>query len=226
MTGPHPAIPLFLKTIPRAELDARQTREERLAFWINAYNRLVGEGIAALGIRQSVWEVPDFFRRIGYRIGDLSFNADEIEHGLLRGNRPSPISGVVPFREGDPRGEYVITPMDPRIHFALTCGARSCPPVRRYHPEQLDEELDAAARTFVNREVRLEAGRLTASELFKWFREDFEGFPGGFAGFLARYLEDGWVRRATVERGVARITWRPYDWSLQLPGAPARDRVE
>lgn len=224
MTGPP--IPLFFKTIPRAELDARRTREERLAFWINAYNRLVGEGITALGLRQSVWEVPDFFTRIGYEIADLSFNADEIEHGLLRGNRPSPLSRVVPFRAGDPRGTYVITPMDPRIHFALSCGARSCPPVQTYHPEQLDAQLEAATRAFVNREVRLEDGRLTASELFKWFREDFEGFPGGLAGFLARNLEDGPVRQAVVERGVARIAWRPYDWSLQLPAPPDRDRVE
>ena len=218
--------PLILTTIPGAQLEALETQAERLAFWINTYNALVIEGIAALEIRQSVWEVPHFFARISCCIGDLTFNADEIEHGVLRGNRPNPLSGADTFRAGDPRTKYVISPMDPRVHFAISCGARSCPPIRTYDPRELDQQLDDATRAFVNQEIRLEGGRLTGSELLKWFREDFEDFPGGLAGFLARYLEDGPVRRAVVERGVTGMAWRPYDWSLQLPAPPADGGVK
>lgn len=214
--------PVILHSVPQSTLDALRTREECLAFWINAYNALVAEGIQALGIRQSVWEVPDFFARICSRIGDLIFSADEIEHGVLRGNRPSPLSRRVPFPVGDPQRPYAITPLNPRIHFAITCGARSCPPVRTYHPRRLDEQLDAATRAFLEREVTLDGESLTASELFKWFREDFDDFSGGLVGFLAWHLEEGPVRRAVLEHGVEGMTWRPYDWRLQLP-VPASD---
>lgn len=214
---------VVLHSVPRSTLDVLQTRAERLAFWINAYNALVAEGIRALGIRQSVWEVPDFFAQICCRIGELVFSADEIEHGVLRGNRPSPLSRKVPFPAGDPRRPYAITPLDPRIHFAISCGARSCPPVRTYHPPGLDVQLNAVTRAFVEREVTLDGESLIASELFKWFREDFDDFSGGLAGFLAGYLEEGAVRRAVLEHGVEGMTWRPYDWRLQLPVPTAPD---
>lgn len=207
---------VILRKARRSTLDALKTREERLAFWIDVYNALVAEGISSLGIRESVWEVADFFERVSYRVGDLLFSPDEIEHGVLRGNRPHPLTGMTPFEAGDPRLRHAMTPLDPRIHFAISCGARSCPTVRIYHSERLDEQLDAAARTFVNEHVALEGGRLTASELFRWFRADFDDFPGGLAGVLTRYLDDGPVRWAVMAHGVAGIAWRPYDWRLEL----------
>ncbi len=57
------------------------TRENRLAFWINVYNDLVTERLAALGIRPTVWEVPDFFERIRTGFAELDFPANDIEHG-------------------------------------------------------------------------------------------------------------------------------------------------
>lgn len=216
----------ILKSFSRSTLEGLDTREERLAFWINAYNALVVDGIQALRIRQSVWEVPDFFARISYRIGDLVFSADDIEHGVLRGNRPHPLSKAAPFRTGDARRQYVVTPVDPRIHFALSCQARSCPSVREYRPEGLDAQLDVATREFVNREVTLEDGHLAVSELFGWFCEDFDESPGGLAGFLTHHLEDGPVQQAVREQGVARMTWRPYDWRLRVPVPTALDGRE
>lgn len=212
-TRPRMGRVIFRKA-RRSTLDVLRTRDERLAFWINEYNALVAHGISTLGIRQSVWEVPDFFERVSYRVGDLVFSADEIEHGLLRGNRPHPVTGMTSFEPSDARLRYAIMPFDPRIHFTLNCGARSCPPVRVYQPERLNEQLDAAARAFVNEHVTLEGGRLMASELFKWFRADFGELPGGLAGVLTRYLDDGPVRQAVMTRGVAGIAWRPYDWRL------------
>ncbi|MBI2527097.1 MAG: hypothetical protein HYV93_14080 [Candidatus Rokubacteria bacterium] len=59
---------------------------------------------------------------------------------------------------------------------------------------------------------------MTASPIFHWFRADFEEAPGGLAGFLARYLEDGPARRAIIERGLGDIAWGAYDWSVPPPG--------
>lgn len=200
------------------ELDARalaiERRDERLAFWINAYNAAVEAGIARLGLRRSVWEVPDFFARVSCRLGERLLSADDIEHGILRGNRPSPLGGAPPFAPGDPRGPLAIVPMDPRIHFAVNCGARSCPPVRPFEARALDAQLDAATRSYLEREVTLENGVLMASEIFRWFRGDFEEYPGGLKELLLRYLPEGAVRRALIVRGFALIEYRPYDWRL------------
>jgi hypothetical protein len=194
-------------------------RPARLAAWINAYNRLVADGIVALGIRQTVWEVPDFFDRICLRVGELVFSANDIEHGVLRGNRPNPLSGATPFPEGDPRRRSSIVPPEARIHFAINCGARSCPAARLYHPETLDDELEEATRSFVNREVALEGGVISASPIFQWFRADFAALPGGLPGFLARYLADDAVRRALLGGGEAALSWRSYDW--RVPREPS-----
>lgn len=101
---------LILETFDGPAMDALQTRQQRLAFWINTYNTLVVDGIVALGIRKSVWGVPEFFERISCRIDGLVFSAEEIEHGVLRGNRASPLSGRVPFAEDDPRMAHAIRP--------------------------------------------------------------------------------------------------------------------
>lgn len=122
-------------------------------------NALVSEGILALGIRQSVWEVENFFGRISHGVGAQVFSADKIEHGVVR-------------------------------------GGRSCPTARRYHPAGLSEQAD------------------------------FDGLPGGLAGFLARYLEDGPARQAVFEGGVARLARRPFDWGLALSTPPDGRRDE
>src|SRR5690606_36544813 len=103
--------------------------EERAALWINIYNALTIDAVIAFGIRESVREVPrmGFFRQAAYCIGGHIFSLDDIEHGILRGNRRHPAYPVPQFDEKDPR-RYAILPFEPKIHFALTCASRSCPP--------------------------------------------------------------------------------------------------
>ncbi len=217
--------PLILGDIPAGSLDALETRAQRLAFWINAYNGLVARGLVALGVGGTVWEVPGFFDRIGCRAGDLVVSANDIEHGILRGNRPGPLATTEPFPDGDPRRRHALTPVDPRVHFAISCGARSCPAVRTYDALDLDAQLDAATRAFVTLEVTLEGARLTASRIFDWFRTDFAEQPGGLTGFLLCYLDDGPARRAVLEGGLAAVAWRPYDWRIQPPALPSQPAI-
>jgi len=193
---------------------AHGSRGQRLAFWINAYNAVVARGITRLALRESVWEVPDFFGVVSCRVGELVLSADDIEHGVLRANRPSPLTGAPPFEHGDPRLPLVVEPMDARIHFAISCGARSCPLVRPYDVDALESQLDDATRSYLAQELTVADHVLFAPELFRWFRDDFEASPGGLQAFLLRHLPPGPVRRAVDERGVALIEYRPYDWRL------------
>ena len=185
----------------------------RLAFWINVYNALVLHAIVALGIRRSVHEVLLFFMRVSYLIGGFRMSLDDIEHGVLRGNRSRPFPPLRPFGRLDARGALALDRVDPRIHFALHCGAQSCPPVGVYRAQAIDQQLDLAARNFINQTVALdEAGRVTCSKIFRWDRADFE-MAGGLVPFLLRYLDEGPARRALADAS-PRFRWTSYQWTL------------
>src|SRR5262245_20387566 len=188
-------------------------RAARLAFWINVYNALVIHAIVALGIRRTVQEVPLLFVRASYRVGDFCLSLDDIEHGVLRANRRPPFPPLRPFGRLDPRGALALDALDPRIHFALHCGAQSCPPVGVYRAQALDHQLDLAARNFSNQTVALDsAGRVTCSKIFRWYRADFDG-TGGLVPFLLRYLDEGPARRALADSS-PRFRWTSYQWTL------------
>ncbi len=189
-----------------------QGRPERTAFWINLYNALVLDAVISFGVTTSIRETPGFFHRAAYQVGGHRFALDEIEHGLLRRNRPAFPRLPPPFATDNPRVALGPGALDPRVHFALNCGTRSCPPVAFYEAEYLDAQLDAAASSFINAEgVRVEKdGSVTLSPLFASYAEDFGGAEGARAWVL-RYLSDRTLR-SRVAAGPLRTG--AYDWSL------------
>lgn len=192
-------------------------REEKLAFWINIYNTLVIHGIIELDIKESVREITGFFSRFSYTIDGLAFTPDDIEHGILRGNRHPPYRVFRPFSSSDQRLSYIIYPPDPRIHFTLVCGSTSCPPINFYKAEKIDEQMDLAASGFINGpevEIIPVHNRLRLSPIFKWYSHDF-GDRKGIVNLLMRYREAGRERDFLLEHGMkADIEWKDYDWRL------------
>jgi hypothetical protein len=87
--------------------------------------------------------------------------------------------------------------VDPRIHFALNCGAASCPPIRVYTPDSLDFGLGEAARAFCAGEVAVDAEKreLELSMILKWYGPDF-GTKEQLLSFLADHLPPGEASRA------------------------------
>jgi hypothetical protein len=190
---------------------ALQGCAERTAFWLNLANALVIDAVISYGVRESVRERPGFFRRAAYRVGPYRFSLEEIEHGLLRDNRPVLPGLPAPFPEHDPRTRLGPGELDPRVHFALNCGTRSCPPVAFYEAGRLDEQLEAAASSFISTEgVRVVEGEAVVSPLFEFYRDDF----GGIAGIL------DWLRRYCTDEEALRLLdagcfrFGVYDWSL------------
>ncbi len=193
------------------------SRQERLAFWINLYNALIIDAVVAFDVRTGVREDLGFFRRAAYVIGGLRYSADDLEHGILRGNRRHfhPAILFPQFAPDDPRLSYGIQPLDPRIHCALVCASRSCPPFRTYEAEHIDAQLETAARHFVNSggvAVRSAAREIRLSPIFKWYRKDF-GSAGGVTEFILRHLDDGPARDALQQRR-CRLRYQRYDWSV------------
>jgi len=200
------------------DLQSLKDRNQKLAFWINIYNAAVIHGIIELAIKKSVKEVPLFFNRMIYRIGGYRFSLNDMEHGVLRGNRRPPYWLWKPFGKKDPRVTSAVQPIDPRIHFALVCGARSCPPIGFYEPEQVDFQLQLAAESFVNSsQVRVlpEEHSVSISTIFKWYKADFGGSDQSLIDTLLNYLDEGENKTLLKEnRRRFKIQYQPYDWNL------------
>ena len=94
-----------------------------------------------------------------YNIGGLIYSLNEIENGLLRGNRKSAVPFTfVPFRKSDDPKRALQLKCDPRIHFALNCGAVSCPPIAVYssEAEELNNQLALATEGFLDTSISFE----------------------------------------------------------------------
>ncbi len=199
-----------------------------LAFWINLYNVLILDAVLTFQVTRSVIGLSQgllrFFEKAAYVIGNQRLSANDIEHGVLRQNRGHFLSRRVQFADDDPRRAWVMHPMDPRIHFALHCASRSCPPIRVYECTHLSDQLDLATRAFVQAETHVDPVRRTleVSTLFKWYRVDFAD-TGGVVPFALSYLDATDPRRLWLQdhRTDVRIRYRKYNWDLNAasPGA-------
>jgi hypothetical protein len=178
-------------TVPDGILAAR-------AFWINLYNALTLQALALHTLKATVLEIPGFADRFAYRVDGLNFSLNDIEHGVLRGNRT--LLGTPQFRTNDARSRFVL-PLDPRVHFALNCGAESCPAVKAYQADQLEAQLELATHAYLF-SVRLEQHRVRLPRLMQWYRRDF----GDLIAFVRRYRPETPVD--------ARIGFDDYDWRL------------
>jgi hypothetical protein len=198
---------------------ARMTYEGQMAFWINLYNALVMNAVIAFDVHHSVAEGHlgqlTFFRRAAYNVAGRRVSLDDIEYGILRANRGHPFLPGPHFTSKDARLPWVL-PLDPRVHFALNCASRSCPPIQVYSADQLEAQLDLAARNFVDSNVKINPAKqlLIVSSLFQWFKGDFGG-RDGIVSFLIDHLPfDGRRAWLSKKQDVIKLSYEPYDWSI------------
>lgn len=173
------------------------TREERFAFYINTYNAWTIKLILTKypGVN-SIKDLGGFFRspwkKKIVRINGKVLTLDNIEHDILR-----------PFFK------------DPRVHFAVNCASKSCPPLRSepYRGSQLDRQLDEMAKAFINNSSRnrVEGDILWVSKIFSWYSQDFDD---DIEGFFLKYAEGTMKEQITAKSGQLRIKYLEYDWSL------------
>jgi hypothetical protein len=194
------------------DADLRPVRDDRrtaLAFWINCYNagtQLLLENHPER--YDSPLRMLRFFLAPAITVAGTDLPLDRIENGLLRGGRSKYGLGYLPkvlvtgFEH-----RYRLDGCDPRIHFALNCGAESCPPIRAYEPGRIDDQLDLATRSYLDSTVAYDpdAGTVAVPRVFLWFRGDF----GGGAG-IREFLR---AHGAIPADATPRIRHRSWDWS-------------
>ncbi|MCC6751695.1 MAG: DUF547 domain-containing protein [Deltaproteobacteria bacterium] len=188
--GGRAELSAYLQAVARAD-PARMGRAAELAFYLNAYNALVvGQVVARWPKVVSVKELPGFFDRHTHVVGGRTLTLNELENAVLRPR----------FR-------------DPRIHFALVCAARSCPPLasEAFRGATVERALERLTRAFLRSPagVVLTPTEVRLSRLFDWYASDFGG-AGKVLAFVARYHPAG--SALLVPR--RRVTFLAYDWAL------------
>ena len=175
-------------------------RDEQLAFYINAYNATTIKFILSaypgiksiwdLGSRIIKWKSP--FRKKIVRIEGKTISLDDLEHGMIRPR----------FKEA-------------RVHFAVNCASRSCPPLisEPYQGSVLDQQLTASTRAFINNPEQnyLEGNMLYVSKIFKWFGGDFNN---DVLGFFIRFAQEEMQGKLIARRDKTKVKYLDYDWSL------------
>lgn len=190
-----PAFPQFIGQLAEKPAVADEDPKERLALLINAYNAFAIKGILDGQSPSSSGSQRRFFHGVKFQL-----QGEPVTLADLEGKRIRPLG-------------------DPRIHFAIVGGSISGPRLlnHAYRPETVDEQLEDAARRFVNdiSRNRFDVAQRTAfvSKMFDWFAGDFGQPPGAVPAFIARYATDGAVS-AALEDGRLQFRYLPYDWEL------------
>lgn len=203
-----------------AEVDplAISVDEARIAFWVNLYNALLLGELAREPRTGSLLRHRRMFRTVAWRIGEHDYSLDVIEHGVMRRNARVPARFRRTLRHGDPRLGAMPARVEPRIHFALNCGAVSCPPIVPYSATALDEELERVTTAYLRAETSIDRdrGRVTLPYLMRLYRGDF-GDRGERLEFATRHLAEddaSWLR---AQRRV-RVGYAKFDWTIDARG--------
>lgn len=187
------AMERYIDQLKGVKLSSLKSDKARLAFWINVYNGMTNYLIIRNKLKRHMKEEADFFAANRLEIGGYWMSLDDIEHGILRRNARAHLPVDSPILE------WQVEELDYRIHFALNCGALSCPPIAYYQAERIDQQLEMAADSFVGRQfiVNEMSKTILCSSLFEWYRADFKDV----------YLNDPRFEGFQVQL-------KPYDWSV------------
>ena len=185
------------------------------AFWINIYNAYF---LILRKIRRI--EKPKIYRDKLINIAGEKFSLDDIEHGILRKYRYKFSLGYLPnLFTSKLIKSLAVKHIDYRIHFALNCGAKSCPPIAFYSVGQIDKQLELATLAFLEGETEVfpDKKEVHISRLMKWYHGDF----GGNAG-IRKMLKD----KLNIDTQKFRLVYKDYSWEEDLDNFVELNEVE
>jgi len=198
----------YLRTLESVDAKgfAAWKRDERYAFWINAYNAYTiravveaypVESITKIGTKEeSVWDrsfVP--LGELWSKAKGTKLSLNQIEHEVLRPE----------FK-------------DARVHAAVNCASKGCPPLaaKAYAAKTLDDQLDATTKAWLadasRNRFEPSKKRVRLSKIFEWFPEDFTRGGTSLGAWLAKYAPE--EHREFLAKGNFSVRYLEYDWAL------------
>ncbi|XP_078683565.1 uncharacterized protein LOC144917416 [Branchiostoma floridae x Branchiostoma belcheri] len=205
--------------LQRARLETL-SKEETMAFFINIYNCIVIHWNARMGSPGGLLSRGKLFFKARYILGGELYSLGDIENGILRANSKCWYWPFKPFSKGDPRLMCALLDTDPRIHFALVCGARSCPAICCYTAQDIDQQLDIATEAFLEGSGGCQVDGVnkvvTLSRIFKWYKEDFGASKVQLTQWIYNHMGHGEKRQLLwdlLQEGTFEVTYMKYDWT-------------
>ena len=182
------------------------SRQDQLAYWINLYN------VTTLSVvidRYPVESIRDISTDPIVRLNVFKKDSVQTKKGAMSLN--------------DVENEKIRDGFkDPRIHFAINCAARSCPPIRTepYVGSEVSNQLDDQVRRFLNGPNGVRVARnggeliLHVTKIMDWFKDDFEKWGGGRIPFLVRYVTPDKRKQIEAAGNQVDLAFDDYDWKL------------
>lgn len=207
----------------------------RTAFVINIYNLFIRLAQIHVGVGNNLYQRNYYFQEVSMEIGGQIFGFHDLESGILRGNRNAPYALSKPFAKKDARLGLALENPDCRIHFGLNCGAASCPPVKEFTADNLEEELRIVALAFCGQDEGVEllpkesgkGGEVRFTTIMNWYLDDFGGCKQNLPFFIMKFLtgekQMTLARMLGVDVNIAesddmqkssvKINFTTYDWA-------------
>lgn len=184
-------LDILNKTNPEA-----LSRNEQYALYMNAYNaytlKLILENYPVKSIKDTGSLLKGPWKIELVKIGGKTMSLDDVEHKILRPQ----------FK-------------DPRVHFAINCAAKDCPPLysEAFQADILDQQLERNTRNFLNNPKKnyLEGNTLYVTRIFKWFGGDFNNDP---LGFVLKFAEGEFKNQLEANKDKIKVKHLNYDWAL------------
>jgi len=199
-----------LKDLSMDELTATITNDnEKKAFWINLYNAYTNTALKNNPDQYS--NRGKFFGNEFIEIAGKKFSLDGIEHGILRRSKIKWSLGYFnKLFPGKTEKLLRVDKLDYSLHFALNCGAKSCPPIAFYKSENIDQQLDLATKAYLTGEAEYDAATniVKLPTLMSWFRRDFGGKKK-----MIELLKQ--LSIIPVDKN-PKVKFKSYDWTLYL----------
>ncbi|XP_042224719.1 uncharacterized protein LOC121868311 [Homarus americanus] len=195
-------------------------QDGRKAFFINIYNALVIHATVENGPPSNWLSRLKFFDKTSYIVGGHIYSLNEMENGVLRANKRGVTQLFAPFGKSDPRRMISLIQVDPRIHFALNCGAKSCPPIKTFSAENINEELRVATEAYLETDEGLQIdearGVVQLSSLLRWYSSDFGNTTEDVLRWVHRnvtFPEKKEALERVMESNKWKVNYISYNWN-------------
>jgi len=176
----------YLKDLADHPIESSWSREDKMAYWINAYNAFTVKLILDNYPLKSITDLENGkpWDKKWMKLGGKTYSLNNIENDILRP-----------------------TYKDARIHFAVNCAAKSCPPLlnKAWTGKNLESNFERQAKAFINNPTynKVSENNIEISKIFDWYAVDF--------GNIVEYINKYAAKKASSS---AKVEYKEYDWSL------------
>jgi len=183
----------YIKSIAEADV-SNLSREDKLAFYLNAYNAIVIKNVLDYSPITSPMDVDGFFKKITHQIAGNDITLDKLEY------------------------DYAMKIEPVLVHFGLVCAAQSCPKIlqKAYDGETVFQQLEENGKTFLNDQSKNHLDKenkiLYLSEIFKWFNNYFEERYGSLQKTAAYFMNEN--DKKFLEENEVEVKFNKYNWQL------------